>query len=276
MSSCGSASTTNAGSTGDHGEPDVAILRVEIAGCRDLVHEPGDADPLAAVFRAGQPDLTERAIHESDQARQASTQHRSGTAVDRHRSTLQGVKGEERTIQEVPKLVSGVPETLDLLFRSFLSDEPAMLRDRFSDRGVEAAVQGMKLFDGDRRALLDRDLGDRLADVAVVVDHLRDAEVGSQQLRAVPRGSGADRVTRERCCRCLQPQSLGQLGQKERYAVLEFKARDRRPGAASNPVPRPSHDVCPICVDELVQHHPRLGPARMAARITHPEYSAIR
>ena len=50
---------------------------------------------------------------------------------------------------------------------------------------------------------------DRLADVAIVVHHLRDAEVGSQQLRAVPRGSGADRVTREGCRRRLQPQGLG-------------------------------------------------------------------
>ena len=46
-------------------------------------------------------------------------------------------------------------------------------------------------------------------DVAIVMHHLRDAEVSSQQLRAVPRGSGGDRVTREGRCRRLQPQGLG-------------------------------------------------------------------
>ena len=91
-------------------------------------------------------------------------------------AALQCVKGQERTIQEVPKLVSRLPETLDFLLRPPLCDEAGVLRDRFSDRRVEATVQRMKLFDGDGRVLLECDLGDGLANVTVIVDHLRHAE----------------------------------------------------------------------------------------------------
>jgi len=79
------------------------------SGC-DVVHEPGDANPFAAVLCAGQPDLAQRAIHESDQVGQAATQYRSGAAVDRHRSSLQRVKSQERGVEEVPSFVSEEPQ----------------------------------------------------------------------------------------------------------------------------------------------------------------------
>src|SRR5690349_19546471 len=47
-----------------------------------------------------------------------------------------------------------------------------MLGHRFSDRGIEAAVQRMKLLHTDRRLLFDRELRHRLADVAIVMDDL--------------------------------------------------------------------------------------------------------
>ena len=242
-----------------HSEPDAAILRVEATGRGDLVDERGHADGLAPLLRGGQPDLTELAVHEGEHAGQAAAQHRSGTAVDGDRSALQCVKGKERTIKEVPKLVSRLPETLDFLFGPLLCDEPGVLRDRFSDRHVEATIQRMKLFDGDRCVLLERDLGDRLANVTVVVDHLRHVEAGCQQLRAVPRGGGTHRVTRERCRRRFQPQGLGQLRQKEGHPMLDLTARDRRPRPASDAVPRAGHDVVAMQVDEFVQHQPSVA-----------------
>ena len=51
---------------------------------------------------------------------------------------------------------------------------------------------------------LERDLGDRLADVTIIADHLRHVEACRQQLRAVSRGGGPDRVARE-CCRLRKP-----------------------------------------------------------------------
>ena len=76
--------------------------------------------------------------------------------------------------------MSRVPETLHFLRRPFLCRQPRMLSDRFCDRGIEAAVQCVELFDADGCLPLERDFGDRLADVAVVVNDLRDVEAGSQ------------------------------------------------------------------------------------------------
>jgi len=72
-----------------------------------------------------------------------------------------------RTVEQVAKLGDGLPETLGFLFGPSLCDQPGVLRDRFRDRYIEATVQRMKLFDGERHMLLERDLGDRLADVTI-------------------------------------------------------------------------------------------------------------
>ena len=47
---------------------------------------------------------------------------------------------------------------------------------------------------------LERDLGDRLADVTVIADHLRPLEPAASNSAPVSRGGGPDRVARE-CCR---------------------------------------------------------------------------
>ena len=143
---------------------------------RDFVNERRHAESLTSLHPGGKPDLRERALDEILETRQAAAQHRSGIAIDGDRSALQCVEGEERTIEEVPKLVSRVPATLDFLLGPPLCREPRVLCHCFSDRRVEASVQRMKFFDGDRRVLLDRDLGDDLADITVVVNDLRHVE----------------------------------------------------------------------------------------------------
>lgn len=50
--------------------------------------------------------------------------------------------------------------------------DPRMLGHRFSDRGVQAAVQRIELFHGGRRLLFKREPGNRPTNVAVVMDHL--------------------------------------------------------------------------------------------------------
>lgn len=49
--------------------------------------------------------------------------------------------GEERAIEEVPQLVSGVAEALDFLLRPFPCRQARVLGHRFSDRGVETPVE---------------------------------------------------------------------------------------------------------------------------------------
>ena len=56
--------------------------------------------------------------------------------------------------------------------------------------------------------LLDRELGDGLADVAVVVDDLRERVAPGEELGPVPGGAGADRAVGERRAPILQAQRL--------------------------------------------------------------------
>ena len=64
--------------------------------------------------------------------------------------------------------------------------------DGMRDRIVEAPVEGAKLVRGDVRFLFDRQIGNGLADVAVAVDHLVDAESEAQQVAPVQSRSAAD------------------------------------------------------------------------------------
>ena len=64
-------------------------------------------------------------------------------------------------------------------------------RHRVGDRVVQAAVEGAEFVHPDRRLPLEGEIGDRLAKVAVVVDHLVDGEAVLQQLAPVLRRGGA-------------------------------------------------------------------------------------
>ena len=185
------------------------MLREEPTGRGDLVDEPNNASGLAPLPSGRQPDLTELTVDVGKHAGQAAAQHRSGAAVHGDRSALQCVEGKERTIEEVAKLVGRLPETLDFLIGPLLCDEPGVLCDRFSNRRVEATIQRMKLFNADWCLLLERDLGDHLTNVPVVVDHLRHVEARCQQLRAVARGGRTNRIAEVRCPCRFQPQAPG-------------------------------------------------------------------
>src|SRR4029079_244077 len=61
-------------------------------------------------------------------------------------------------------------------------------RDRVRNGVVEAPVQRTKLVHRNARILLDRYLGDGLANIAIFVDNLINAVPEAQQFRAVQRG----------------------------------------------------------------------------------------
>ena len=97
-----------------------------------------------------------------------------------------------------------------------------MLRHRFRDRGVETTVQRMEFFNGDRGPPLDRELSNSLANIAVVVDHLGYVETSLQQLRAMPRGGGADDRRGKWRVGQFQPKRLRKLRQEQGHAVLDL------------------------------------------------------
>jgi len=84
----------------------------------------------------------------------------------------------------------------------------AELRHRVGDGIVQAPVQGPELHHGKGRIPLERQVGDGLAQVAVVVDDLVDGVTQQQQLLAMRGGANAD------------------LGQRPRVAAR--RARDGR------------------------------------------------
>ena len=99
-------------------------------------------------------------------------------------------------VDQVPQLVGEEPQTLAparrLTVPRRLVASAAVLGDGPRDRIVEAPVQRAEIFRADRRVGLHRQFGDRLADVAVVVHHLRDREALAQQVLTVLDRAAAD------------------------------------------------------------------------------------
>ena len=98
----------------------------------------------------------------------------------------------------------------------------AVLGDRVGDGVVEAPVEGAELGRGDRRHSFESELGDGLAHVAVVVDHLPDGEPDPEQLLAV---SGRAVEASKAAAGNLPAKCLGELVQEERDSVFELHLR---------------------------------------------------
>ena len=114
---------------------------------------PHDGEPLSVLFPRGEPDFGDRSIHEGTEVGQAAAEDGAGVAADPDRAPLQRVKREERGVQLVAKLVSGLLGALDFLVRSLLCGQPGMLGDRFGNGRIERAVQGVELLAAARRRL---------------------------------------------------------------------------------------------------------------------------
>src|SRR5204863_5949784 len=113
-------------------------------------------------------------------------------------------------------------------------------------------VERTELLGAERRVAFDRELGDRLTDIAVVVNYLRDGEPAAQQVPPVldrsRGGSGARGGT------LLALERLLELPQEQRDPLLELG-----PGrAGSHPLgdasPAPRDDLVSMIRDELAQH----------------------
>ena len=159
-----------------------------LAGNRDLAEESGDRHPLAALDLGGHPDVGQRVVDKVTQAHQAAAEHGPGAAVDGDGSPFQRMEREERGVEDVADFVSQLSGSLDFFCRSRFGGDARVLRHGFRDRGVEAAIQRMEFFGRDRQVLLDGDFRDGLADIAVVVDDLRDVEPQCPQLAPMLHG----------------------------------------------------------------------------------------
>ena len=143
-----------------------------------------------AVLRVvPEADLGDRAIDEVGEPGQAALEHRAGAAAD---ADVPGPEHFERhagRVDQVADLVGEEAEALVLLRGGDVAHRlmpfTSVLRHRAGDGIVQAAIERAEVVDADRRVLLHREVGDRLADVAVVVHDLRHGEPLQTQLAPV-------------------------------------------------------------------------------------------
>lgn len=200
------------------------------------------------------PDGRERAIDQLVQPHQAPAQHRAGAARDPDAAALERFERQRRGRDQVAKLVREVAEILGRALRVSLGDvvlaQPRVLRHRAGDGVVETQVECLKVRGGDRGALLDRHLGDRLTHVSIVVDDLRDREALTQEVRAVLRRRSADGTLVFE----LRLQRGRELIEEQRDAVLELVRGGPRCHASADARAATLDDLLPIRGHELAQH----------------------
>ena len=111
--------------------------------------------------------------------------------------------------------------------------------------------------------MLFRELGDRLADVAVVVHDLLDAEPELQQVPAMRGGALADGglrvVTRPggaiRSVRTLRLERGRKLRQEVRHPVLQLGRIDGRRRSAGDLGARARDELCSVVPEKLIECH---------------------
>ena len=124
------------------------------------------------------------------------------------------------------------------------------LRHRARDRIVQTPVQRAKVFGGDVRSTFDGKLGDRLADVAVVVHDFGHGIPLQEHVVPVLRRGRADREVRRRSV----SQLVEQLIEEHRDAAIDLDAGVGRIGPFCHLRAASRGDIGVIGDDELIEH----------------------
>src|SRR5204863_8214179 len=155
----------------------------------DVFEESPHGDVLVPGEPGGQPELGERSVHQIAQPDQAVLEYVAGTAPDADATGANGIEREHGAGEQGTQLVSERAQVLVGATGALDQDvELALARvlgDGLGDRVVETAVERTELLGAERRVAFDRELGDRLTDIAVVVNYLRDGEPAAQQVPPV-------------------------------------------------------------------------------------------
>ena len=160
-----------------HGKSAAAGLRLQRRGDLDVGDEAGKRDQLALRRHSRRhPHVGERAIDEVAQPDQAAVEHRARGPRQPDIAGLDGGHGERGILDQVAQLVREEAQAfVQRMDPGFLEQQIALVgefRHRIGDRVVQAAVEGSKLIDCEGLLPLECQIGDRLAKVAVVVNHL--------------------------------------------------------------------------------------------------------
>ena len=130
-----------------------------------------------------------------------------------------------------------------------------MLGDRARDGAVERAVQDLEFVGCNGSVLLNSQFSNGLANVAVVVHHLREIEAqlacNSRPCRAADLPIA---VEENGVALSSKPKGFGKLRQEERDTVFKLTCRGKRPRSIRDSRPGAADDVVAMQGHEIVQH----------------------
>jgi hypothetical protein len=201
----------------------------------------------------------------------------AGRAAEPHAPLLDRREGEDRHGEQVPQLLREDAEASACRQQALIHLDrfapPRVFGDRRRDRVVEPDIENPELQHGDRRVFLLRELGDRLAQVPVVMDDLVDGEAIAEQLGPVDPGElcdlhlgrGTVHAGRRRAALRAVAAALEhtrQLVEEDGDSVLQLRGCRARRAARRDLHPASIDQLQPVGPQEFVQHFLPPTPAK--------------
>ena len=256
------------------GERASSCVRFQLAGNLDLGDELGKVDPFALHGHSHcKAHVGKRVIDDIAQAEQTAIEHRAGGPGHADVAAFDSRDRKHRGVEQIAQLVRESTEALAHGLSAFGRDQvialTAELGDRVRNGVVEAAVERVKLVCRHRRVVFGRKLGDRLTEIAVIVNDLVYGKSLPQQFAAVRRGGHADLGVNGSFCRLRRARNLSTL--RRTVSLLELKRLDEliqklgysmqqlgdvrlRPCPLGDLLPATRDQRLAICGEKFVQH----------------------
>ena len=194
-----------------------ADLRFYVGGDLHFLDELREQNRLASSHRRLEAYISEGALDQIVQALQAALVECSGAAADGHCSASENAERERRRSEVVTQFVRESTHALSSLVGQRLLPHSPVFGHCLGDGVVETAVQGVKFVNRDVRVELEGQLGHRLAQIAIVVNHLAYGESHAEHVVAAFRCGRAHFVREWRAL-----QRLNELIDEERDAFREL------------------------------------------------------
>lgn len=233
-------------------ELDHAIGGVKGSVDLHLLDEIRDPDVLPLINPRSKTYFGQGSVDECTKPVQASLQdiHRAPRRPDFSRPY--DLARQERCIQVVAELVSKITTAPDLIPRTAHVTTSPVLRDGIRDRDVEKTVEGAEFTRRDIDPALDGQFGDGLADVTVILNHLRDGEPSQVHLAAMSCRTGSQRQIVRRGVIRLLPEDVTELSQEEWNPMSELVWSGARHRAKCDLLSCPSDQLFSVRRDEVV------------------------
>ncbi len=184
----------------------------------------------------------------------AAMEHRARAPADSNIPGLENVKRDDRGVGQVPQFMSQEPQPLTsarvFAIESGLVGDASVFGDRVGDGVVQAAVQRTKVLGADWRVHFDRQLGDSLADVTIVVHDLRHGKPLKEQVMPVPDCALPHLWIRRQA----EAQRIHQLGEEHGYPVIDLRLGGQRQQPRGHLPSTPPDDLFSVDSNEFVEH----------------------